>query len=1033
MRYIITQLIILLIPITVALGQGTVVSGTVTDGTGEGLPGVTVRQKDTSNGAITGIDGSYTLNVPGDATLIFTYVGFETQEVTVGNRSTIDIVLSEELSELEEVVVIGYGVQKKKVLTGAIESVSAEEISATPVVSADQALQGRSAGVQILNQSGQPGERPSIRVRGIGTNGNSDPLILVDGMAVQSIDNINPADIESMEVLKDAASASIYGARAANGVILITTKGGSNSGKTTVTYNGYVGFQNAAKKVDLLNADEYIQIMANAGANDLAGNPFDANQIPSVNTDWQEELFTDNAPIQSHYVGIEGGNEKTAYSSSLSYFEQQGIIGGEKSRFERYSARLNSNTKVNDVLRWGSNFNYTHIKTRGVTSNGSFNSAFGSALNLDPLTPVFETNADVLNQAPYATEPVLSNAAGNVYGISNYVAGEINNPLARLEIQTQEVTKDQILGNLFVEIEPIENLKIRSTGGVDLSYLGFDAYQPLYYLTETFNNLEQTNIVKQYQRSWNLQQENTANYTKKIGPHNFNFLVGTTVLDSRFENLVGGGQGVDTSNPNLLFLDNITVDTTRTSAGGADRTTRLSFFSRLLYDYNDRVSFSVTQRRDGSSNFGANNKFANFWAFGASWVINEEPFFPQWEKLTFLKLRTSWGQNGNDRIGTFRYASIVDFAIAYNQIRGATPAFLENQDIRWETSEQLDIGFEAGLFDNRLTATFDYYVKTTKDLLQVRTILGTAGILAAESNVGEVQNKGVELSLQWRNSVGELNYSIGVNASYNKNTMTKVASESGFIEGASWALAGEVTRIIEGQPIVSFFGFKTDGIFQSEIEVAQHFNEASNGRPLQPNAQPGDIRFVDTNNDGVISDDDRVAIGSPLPDWTLGSTISADYKGFDFSMLLTGQLGLDVFNGINRPDISTSNRQSRILDQWSETNPSNDVPRFLVLDQNQNYTRATDMVNIEDGSYLRIKNLQVGYRLPSNFLEKFKCTAWRWFVSVENLATFTGYSGPDPEVGSTVTDGNINVVDTGIDRGIYPQARTFRIGTSITF
>lgn len=1019
----------------IANAQTKIIAGRVTDETGIGLPGVTVLVEGTTNGTISDIEGNYSLEVSDDVNLIFTYIGFEDQTINTAGRSRIDVTMTTSTEQLEEVVVIGYGTQKKKVLTGSIESVSSEEISATPIVSADQALQGRSAGVQVLNQSGQPGERPSVRIRGVGTNGNSDPLFLVDGMAVLSIDNINPADIESMEVLKDAASASIYGARAANGVVLITTKGGSKSGRSSITYNGYIGVQNAAKKVDLLNADQYVQVMNRAGATALDGTPFDPNQIPANNTDWQEELFVNNAPIQSHYIGIEGGSEKTSYSSSISYFDQEGIIGGEKSKFERYTARLNSNTNVNKILRWGNNFTFTHIETRGVTSNGSFNSAFGSALNLDPLTSVYEDDPDVLAQPPYSDEPVVRDENGRTYAISRYVAGEVTNPLARLELQNFTTEKDQILGNLFVEIEPIENLKIKTTGGMDLSYLGFDSYQPLFYLTETFNNTVETSVFKEYQRQWNLQWENTINYTKNIGPHNFNILFGTTLLDNQFENLSAGGQGINTDNPNLIYLNNVTVDTTRTNGGGANQVTRSSFFSRLLYDYNDRVSFSVTQRRDGSSNFGANNKFANFWAFGASWVINEEPFFPEIEALTFLKLRGSWGQNGNDRIGSFRYASTVDFNIAYNQLNGAIPGLLENRDLQWETSEQLDFGIEAGFFDNKLTATIDYYKKVTKDLLQVRTIPATAGVEAPETNVGEVENEGWEFSLEYRNRAGDLNYSIGANASLNKNTMTRVANDAGFIEGATWALAGEVTRIIEGQPIVSFFGYQTNGIFQSEAEVNQYIspNSSDQFRRIQPNAEPGDIRFVDVNGDGTITGEDRVAIGSPLPDWTLGSTLAADYKGFDFSALITGQLGVDIFNGLNRPDITTTNRQTWILDQWTETNPSNDVPRLVNGDPSQNYTRATDMVNIENGNYIRIKNLQIGYTIPVKLLEKMSATKWRWYVSVENLATFTGYEGPDPEVGSTVTDGNINIVDTGIDRGIYPQARTFRIGTSLTF
>ncbi len=1012
------------------------ISGTVTDADGEGLPGVTIIVQGTTQGTITDFDGTYSLSVPENANLVFSFIGFKEEVVNTANQTEINLVMREDAEELGEVIVIGYGIQKKKVNTGAISSISSEEISSTSVVSADQALQGRAAGVQVLNQSGQPGERPSIRIRGVGTNGNSDPLILVDGIQVLSIDNINPADIESMEVLKDAASASIYGARAANGVILITTKSGSTKGRASITYDGYVGAQNSASRVDLLNADEYVQIMGAAGARNLAGIPIDPNMIPSTDTDWQDELFTQNAPIQSHYIGVEGGNEKTLYSGSLSYFDQEGIIGGDRSKFERYNARLKSNTNINEKVRWGNTISFTHLETRGVTSNGSFNSAFGSALNLDPLTPVFETDAGVLAQSPYATEPVVRDENGAFYGISENVSGEVTNPLARLELQTQEVVKDQVLGNVFLEVEPIKDLIIRTTGGMDLSYLGFDSYRPLFFLTSTFNNPVETSVSKEFQRAWNLQWENTINYSKSFGKHNFNLLVGNSVLDNQWENLSAGGQGINTDNQNLIFLNNVTVDSTRTGGGGANRVTRASVFSRLLYDYNDRVSFSITQRRDGSSNFGSNNKFGNFWAFGASWVINEEPFFPEWKALSFLKLRASWGQNGNDRIGSFQFASLVDNAPSYGLLQGAIPLSLENPDLRWESSNQLDLGIESRFFDDKLLIDVDYYNKVTDDLLQIQELRSTSGFAQAPlTNVGQVKNEGVEMALEWRERKGKLFYSVAVNAAYNENTMTRVANDAGFIAGANWALAGEVTRIIQGQPIVSFFGYETDGIFQSEAEVNQYVSANSSDafRRIQPNAIPGDLRFVDTNGDGAITDADRVAIGSPLPDWTVGSTLSAEYAGFDFSALLTGQFGVDVFNGITRQDITTTNKQAWLLNQWSETNTDTDVPIFTVGDPNGNYTRATDAVNIEDGSYVRLKNIQLGYSLAPNVLERIKCSKWRWYISVENLTTFTNYRGSDPEVGSTQTNGNINIVDTGIDRGIYPQARTFRLGTSITF
>ena len=1034
-KYLILCLVFL--PLGV-LAQGQVVSGTVTDADdGSGIPGVNVLIKGTTEGTITDFDGNYSLTVPEGAVLVFSFVGYVSQEVEISAQSTVDIALVSDVTQLSEVVVIGYGVQKKKVVTGAIESVSSKEINLTPVVSPEQALQGRAPGVQVLNQSGQPGDRPAIRVRGIGTDYNSEPLYLVDGIAVNSIDNINPGDIQSMEVLKDGAATAIYGARGANGVVLITTKMGSPD-VYTVSYSGYYGIQNAAKKVDLLNAEEYNQLMAGAGASNLFGVPFDANEVPANNTDWQEELFTDNAPIQNHEISVTGGNDKTTFASSLSYFSQEGIIGGDKSKFERYTARLNSRTKVNKIFTWGNTISYANVKTRGVTSNGSFNGEYSSALNLDPMTPVFEDDPLVLAQPPYFPNPFLTNSAGRAYAISSNVGGEVVNPLARLEIQTQEVVKDQILGNIYAELEPVENLKLRYTAGVDLSYVGIGSYRPLFYLSSTTNNVVATSVADRRDRNEAFQNEFTGSYNYKTGDHNFNVLGGASTLIINYERLDGGGQGINTDVPDLIYLD-LTVDSTQNVRGFASEVRRASVFGRVLYDYKDRVSFSASYRRDGSSNFGSNNVYGDFWAFGASWVINEEPFFPDINALSYLKLRASWGQNGNDNIRAFSYASLVDFNIAYNfangTVQGSNPQFIENQDVKWESSEQLNFGIESGFFENKLSVTLDYYLKTTNDLLQEQIGLATIGVPLSFANVGIMENEGFEFSLEWRSKVGsDFEYTVGLNGGYNKNTMVEVANEAGFIQGASWALAGEVTRTIEGAPVTSFFGFKTDGIFQNDTEVFQHIGPE--GDPIQPNAQPGDIRFVDVNNDGRITDDDRTIIGSPIPDWTVGSNISLRYKNFDLYALFTGQFGNDVFNGINRPDISTSNRQDYILNAWTETNPSNTVPRFTISDINENYTRATDMLNIENGSYVRLKNVQIGYTLPASVLDRINCKSWRFYVSAENVFTITDYSGPDPEVGSPIDfegSGVARIRDMGIDRGIYPQARTFRLGTTVTF
>ncbi len=1025
--------------VTFINAQSRTIKGKVTDENGESLPGVTLLIEGTTNGTVTDLDGIYTLEVNEGEKITVTYIGFKDQVISLNGRTQIDVTLESSIEELEEVVVIGYGVQRKKVLTGSIERVSSEEITSTPIVRADQALQGRVAGVQVLNASGQPGEQPSIRIRGVGTDGDSRPLYLVDGIAVAGIDNLNPADIQSVEVLKDAASTSIYGARAANGVVLITTKSGIK-GKATVTYDGYYGFQNSPDPVDLLNASEYQKVMSDANATSLDGTSFDPNQIPTVDTDWQKELYSNNVPIQSHYIGIEGASDKSSYSGSISYFDQQGIIGEELSSFERYSARLRSDIRVNSVFKYGGSINYSHTLRRGIDGNSSFNGELGSALNIDPLTAIYEKDSVILSSSPSYALGRISDDNGNVFAVSENIAGEIVNPLARLQLRTEKRTEDQILTNVYMEFEPLKNLTIRTMGGSDLVYRTWDSYQPLYYLTNTIQNTQgenpTTSVTKTLQRQWSRQWENTINYRRKIGErHNINVLFGTTLLFEEIKDISGSAFGINVANPNLRYLS-LGLDSLDVVNGGFPRNYSLaSFFSRVLYDYNDRISFSFSQRRDGSSRFGSSNKYANFYAFGVSWVINEEPFFPQWDKLSFLKLRASWGQNGNDRIGEFRYASTVDFNIAYNQQLGAVPAFFANEGIKWESNNQLDLAIETGFLENRLSLSANYYKRITEDLLQPVTAPSTLGFNSGEDNVGSVKNEGIELVLGWRDKTGDFSYSISANASYNKNIVTKVASEAGFIQGRDWALAGEVTRIIENEPLVSFFGYQTDGIFQSEAEVNEHISQNSSDpfRRIQPNAEPGDIRFVDVNGDGQISGDDRVAIGSPLPDWTVGSNLSFGYKNFEFSALLTGQLGLDAFDGLTRTDRSTSNRQSWILNQWSESNPTNEVPRLVAGDPNQNYRRATDMINIQNGSYLRIRNIQFGYRIPGDLLKRINCTSWRWYVALENVATFTSYRGTDPEIGAPEVDGVPQLMGTGIDAGIYPQARTIRFGTTITF
>jgi TonB-dependent starch-binding outer membrane protein SusC len=1010
------------------IAQKHTVTGIVIDGADQaGVPGATVLEKGTANGTITDVLGKYSLVVssPND-TLVISYIGYKTVEMAIGGRATIDIILESDLTELDEVVVIGYGTQKKKVVTGAISTVNSDQIEKIPVLRVEQAMQGQTAGVQVTQMSGQPGEAPTVRIRGTGTTMDSNPLYVVDGMVVGGIDYLNPGDIQSIDVLKDAASAAIYGARAANGVVLITTKTGS-AGKMSLNFSSYYGIQNVARTIDMLDADEYRMLMNEGASNGNQTEPFDLNEVPTANTDWQDLLFTKNAPIMNYDLSIAGGNEKSTYASSISYFSQQGIIGGEKSQFERITARLNGDVQATDWFKFGSDLAYSNLFRRGISSNTSFNGAYSSALNLDPLTPLYETNPDTLSLTPFADQPVVTTSNGDVYGISDVLKqGEIVNPMALLEIQTGETRVDKFVGNIYGEITFIEGLKFRTSLGTDLAYVHWDTYTPLYYLNGSQSKTDKTTVYKSMERWFNWQWENTLSYSKKIQDHNFSVLAGTSAKEDAYENLNGFNADVPVTDPDNVYL-NMATDSAWRANGGADSYGLFSLFGRVTYDYKSRYAFTGIVRRDGSSRFGPNNRYGIFPSVGVSWMLTEENFMPELGPVNFIKLRASWGVNGNDRIGNYQYVSTIDKSRGYifggGTQTGASPAYIENADVKWEESEQLDIALDAGLFNSRLTATVDYYIKNTRDLLETIEIPGYVGNNPPVANVGSVQNKGVEMSVNWRHYVKKIKYYAGVNAAYNKNTMTKIANELGYINGATWAVAGTISRCEEGLPIAYFYGWKTDGIFQTQNDVYAHIGK--DGYQLQPNAKPGDVRFVDVNGDNKIDNGDRTFIGNPTPEWTLGINGGLDYMNFDLSFLFTGAFGHQIFNGAQRQDLRYTNRPVSALDRWTGEGTSDEIPRYTWSDQNNNY-RVSDLY-VENGNYLRLKNIQIGYTLPKKFLERIKSTSWRFYISAENLVTLTSYSGADPEIGA------MGSLDIGIDRGIYPSARTFRFGTSISF
>lgn len=1012
--------------ISFVLPAQTQLKGKVVDESGTSLPGVNIILKGSNQGTVTDADGSFTMgNVSSSSVLVFSFIGFVTQEITVGEQSALTITMITDVRALEEVVVVGYGTQKKGLITGAIASVKTDEIGQTPVLRVEQALQGRIPGIVVTNQSGQPGDAPTVRIRGAGTNGNADPLYVVDGFPVGGIDFLNPSDIETMSVLKDAASSAIYGARGANGVVLITTKKGTRKA-LAVNYEGYVGVQNPWKKVSVLDNREYMIMMNEGAAN--AGNtmPYADVNAETHNTDWQDELFNKNAPISNQQLSFSGGSDNSMYNSSISYFTQEGIVGGDKSQFDRYSFRLNSEHKAGERFTVGTNLVYTQIQRKSINSNQEFGGLLNNAINLDPLTPLYETDPALL--ANYNVNAVR-NAAGEYYGISTRVAQEIVNPLARLEITHGETKVDKVVGNLSGELKIVEGLKYKIQGGVDAAFVTTDGYTPIFYLNSAQSNTQST-VNKSISRYFNWQLENILSYEKTLNDQHFiTAMVGTTALENNFEDLSGSKAGLLTTNPDNAFINMANDETSMKSGGGAYQSSLLSFFGRANYSFDERYLFTATIRRDGSSKFGANNKYATFPSFSAGWVLSEEGFLSDLAVVNYAKLRASWGQNGSESaLGAYPWAATIGTGFGYTLdntfISGSIPAQVSNPDIRWETSEQTDIGLDLQLLDNKINFTFDYYIKTTKDQIINKTIPGTVG---SNSNIqpvngGTVQNRGIELSLAYNDNIGDLSYSASANIAFNNNEVTSTSGGAP-IQGASYSTYGVISRYEEGFPVAYFWGYKTDGIFQNQAEVDAHTN--SDGTLLQPNAQPGDVRFVDRDNNGTIDDKDRTMIGNPTPKATYGVNLSANYKGFDFSFFLQGVYGNDIFNGLKRHDLTSSNMPAYFLGRWTGEGSTNELPRFSWSDPNGNWTRVSDLY-IENGAYARIKNLQIGYTLP---LKQWNVPVnkARIYVAFDNLVTFTKYRGYDPEIGAR------SALDIGVDRGIYPQPRTYRMGLNVTF
>ena len=1014
-RVVVTVLLFGL-PTLVAIAQSRTVTGTVTaEGEGE-LPGVNILVKGTTQGTVTDIEGNYRITVSNDeAILVFSAVGYASEEVTVGNQSTLDMVLLPDIKSLSEVVVVGYGTQERRDLTGAVSSVDASDFENMAINSVEQGLQGRVAGVNVVQQSGQPGAAMQVQIRGVGSIGNSEPLYVIDGIPVvndngatgeakfNALNSINPSDIESIEILKDASAAAIYGARAANGVVLITTKRGK-AGEAKIQLEAYTGIQEAWRLLELTDINGYKEISDEL--TDNAGLPrVVALQRPEelVNlTDWQEEMF-DTAPINNVNLSVSGGNEGALFSVSANYMNQEGIL--RNTDFERLSLRVNTDFKKGR-FKFGQTMAFSRTVANDFTAN------FFQIIHFPPNRPIFDEN----NVGGYAGNRIIDEQ-------------DANNPVGQADLFTDRTTRFRVIGNIYGEYEIMEGLTYRLNLGGDFIYGNrYQFNEPFQFgdrRTELFASINERNAF-----SVSPLIENTLNYSKTFGNHQLGVLVGYT--RQSYSERSAQSQGRNTVNT-ISVLNG--VNEVPAVSGGLQEFALVSYLGRLTYSFADRYLLTANIRRDGSSRFSPGNKFGVFPSASVGWRISEEGFMDAVDVVSDLKLRGSWGQTGFQEIGNYGFQAelrnTLNYLIGGELVTGVAQRDLAANTLVWETSTQTNFGLDIGLFNNQVLINADYFIKETEDILIPVPPTPSTGVRGGNNsptlNVGSVRNEGLELALTYRKSVGDLQYSVTGNFATLENEFVSLGGGQPITSGN--VNVTRVTRIDEGLPIGSFFGFRTDGIFQTQEEVEAHAD--------QPNAEPGDIRFKDLNGDNVINSDDREYIGDPIPDITYGLSLSASYKGFDLNMFMQGVAGVELYYGYRyfaEGMLRPFNFEQRTLNRWTGPGTSNEIPRAIGGDPANN-TRESDRF-IGDGSFLRMRNLTLGYTVPFQALENFGngfLSNVRIYATAQNLFTITNYEGYDPEIASQNQNPEQASRGRGIDNGQFPQARTYMLGAQITF
>ena len=1058
-RFLFTFVMALMVTMT-AFAQKRTFTGTVVDSNGEPLIGASVVQKGTTNGGITDIDGNYSVQVDAGSTLVFSYVGYETQELAAADG--LRVTLKDDSKMMDDVVVIGYGTQKKSVVTAAIAKVSADDLGSTAPVRVDNALKGLAAGVQVTSSSGQPGAASRIRVRGTGTINNSDPLYIVDGMPIEGgIDYLNPSDIESIEVLKDAASGAIYGARAANGVILVTTKKGKK-GKAQINYNFSHGWQTKWRTRDMLDATNYALLQnersINGGQAPIYADPYSLG----AGTNWQDLVFNNGAPVTNHELSVSGATDKINYYLSLGFYKQEGIVGGNygHSNYDRMTIRSNTNYNLFDdskernflnKLDLTVNLSYAKVKSTGIDTNSQWGSVLGSALTLSPtLSPFVEGEAAAAQTAMYTYkdknnetqtyDPIMWD--GKVLMIPGTSYNEINNPLSLIAMPAAKNWSHKFVANFAAELQLWDALKYRFSYSADMSFWGSDSHRSQTYYRSKNNNATTTQAYSDSERGTVWQVENTLSYDKIFGKHHVSAVIGQSAMKNSGYGMNGSRDYlVDPLKPSISYAygdyhltynedkSQVTGAVVEHSVAGWISTphTMTSLFFRGSYDYDERYMAQFTIRRDGSSRFGQNHKYGTFPSFSLGWNVMNEAFMQKTRDwLSNMKLRFSWGKNGNDNIGDFAYAVFTSggnnsyFGNPVTLAQGTKASGLANPDLKWEESVQTDLGLDLGFFNNALTFSVDYFSKRTNGMLMTMNIPSYVGEAKPLGNVGDMKNSGVEFELGYKFNAGDAKFAVKGNASYLKNELIEYGNDTGWANLDSFQGVGTITRAQNGKPFPFFYGFKTNGIFQTYDDINSYVN--ANGGLIMPNAKPGDFRMVDVNGDGQITDDDRTDIGNGTPKWTYGLKFDAEWRGFDFSMFWQGVGGAKVFDATVRTDIASTNYPTWMLQRWTGAGTSNAVP---VLDRTRTLNWEASDMYVFDGSYFRLKNIQLGYTLPRSITQKIRIDRLRVYVAAENLFTFTKYHGFDPEISSGGTS-------LGVDYGVYPQARTWTIGFNVS-